>query len=134
MLRRARLKDPLKAKHLKKALESLAEEGVTQLFRQQVGGEFVIGAVGALQIDVMAQRVADEYGIEVVFETCPFETARWLQGPQDKIDAFIDRHKTAIAEDIDGAVVFLAKSSWEVGYSQEKYPDVTFAKTRERAT
>ena len=29
MLRRARLKDPLKAKHLKKALESLAEEGVT---------------------------------------------------------------------------------------------------------
>ncbi|WBQ09413.1 peptide chain release factor 3 [Hyphomonadaceae bacterium ML37] len=134
MLRRARLKDPLKAKHLKKALESLAEEGVTQLFRQQVGGEFVIGAVGALQIDVMAQRVADEYGIEVVFETCPFETARWLQGPQDKIDAFIDRHKTAIAEDIDGAVVFLAKSSWEVGYSQEKYPDVIFAKTRERAT
>jgi peptide chain release factor 3 len=82
MLRRARLKDPLKAKHLKKALESLAEEGVTQLFRLQVGGEFVIGAVGALQIDVMSQRVADEYGIEVEFEPSPYDTARWLSGPE----------------------------------------------------
>ena len=29
ILQRVRVKDPLKAKHLKKALESLAEEGVT---------------------------------------------------------------------------------------------------------
>ena len=132
MLRRARLKDPLKAKHLKKALESLAEEGVTQLFRLQVGGDYVIGAVGALQIDVMAQRVADEYGLEVVFETASFETARWLSGPPDKIADFIDRHKTAMAEDIDGALVFLAKSGWEVSYSQEKWPDLTFSRTKER--
>jgi len=132
ILRRARLKDPLKAKHLKKALESLAEEGVTQLFRLQVGGEFVIGAVGALQIDVMAQRVADEYGVEVVFEACPYETARWISGAAGDIDSFIDRHKSAIAEDIDGALVFLAKSSWEVSYSQEKWPAITFSNTRER--
>lgn len=132
MLRRARLKDPLKAKHLKKALESLAEEGVTQLFRLQVGGEFVIGAVGALQIDVMAQRVADEYGIEVEFEASPYDTARWLGGPDSDIAAFIDRHKTAIAEDIDGSPVFLAKSAWEVSYSQEKFPEVTFSATKER--
>lgn len=132
LLRRARLKDPLKAKHLKKALESLAEEGVTQLFRLQVGGDFVIGAVGALQIDVMAQRVADEYGIDVVFEPSPYETARWISGAPDKIETFIDRHKTAIAEDIDGALVFLAKSNWEVGYSQEKWPDIGFSRTKER--
>ncbi|WP_019961395.1 peptide chain release factor 3 [Woodsholea maritima] len=132
MLRRARLKDPLKAKHLKKALESLAEEGVTQLFRLQVGGEYVVGAVGQLQIEVMAERVDTEYGIEVTFETASFETARWLDGPSDKIDAFIDRHKTAIAEDIDGAIVFLAKSAWEVSYSEEKHPDIRFLKAKER--
>lgn len=133
ILRRARLRDPLKAKHLKKALESLAEEGVTQLFRLQVGGEFVVGAVGQLQIEVMSERVASEYGVEVTFEACPYETARWLDGDADKIEAFIDRHKTAIAEDIDGAAVFLAKSSWEVSYSQEKYPDVRFSATKERS-
>ncbi|MEO1037909.1 MAG: peptide chain release factor 3 [Pseudomonadota bacterium] len=133
ILRRARLKDPLKAKHLKKALESLAEEGVTQLFRLQLGGEFVVGAVGPLQIEVMAERVATEYGVDVTFEPCPFETARWLGGDSDKIEAFIDRHKTSVAEDIDGSVVFLAKSAWEVSYSQEKFPDVSFDATKERS-
>jgi peptide chain release factor 3 len=133
MLRRARLKDPLKAKHLKKALESLAEEGVTQLFRLQLGGDFVIGAVGALQIEVMAQRVADEYGLEVTFEPSPYDTARWLTGPDAKIAEFIDRHKSAMAEDIDGDLVFMAKSAWEVNYSQEKWPDLTFSRTKERA-
>jgi peptide chain release factor 3 len=133
MLRRARLKDPLKAKHLKKALESLAEEGVTQLFRLQLGGDFVIGAVGALQIDVMAQRVADEYGLEVTFEPSPYDTARWLSGPEAKVSEFIDRHKSAMAEDIDGDLVFMAKSSWEVNYSQEKWPDLVFSRTKERA-
>lgn len=132
MLRRARLKDPLKAKHLKKALESLAEEGVTQLFRLQVGGEYIIGAVGALQIDVMAQRVADEYDLEVVFEASPYDTARWISGPEAKVEEFIERHKSAIAEDIDGALVFMAKSAWEVNYSQEKWPDLEFSRTRER--
>ncbi len=132
ILRRARLKDPLKAKHLKKALESLAEEGVTQLFRLQVGGDFVVGAVGALQIDVMAERVAAEYGVDVVFEPAPFDTARWISGPDDKVQAFADRHKTAIAEDIDGDLVFLAKSAWEVSYSQEKHPDLAFDRAKER--
>src|SRR4029077_14070926 len=33
ILRRVRLNDVMKAKHLKRALESLAEEGVTQVFR-----------------------------------------------------------------------------------------------------
>lgn len=132
LLRRARLRDPLKAKHLKKALESLAEEGVTQLFRLQVGGDFVVGAVGALQIDVMAERVAAEYNLEVTFEPSPYDTARWITGDRDKLDAFIDRHKSAIAEDIDGALVFMAKSAWEVSYTAEKFPDIAFHKAKER--
>ena len=133
ILRRARLADPLKAKHLKKALESLAEEGVTQLFRPIIGGDFVVGAVGQLQIDVMRERVAAEYGLDVDFEPAPYETARWLTGPDDKIEAFADRHKSAMAEDISGDVVFLAKSAWEVSYSEEKFPDLSFHRAKERS-
>ena len=33
ILRRVRLADPMKQKHLARALESLAEEGVTQVFK-----------------------------------------------------------------------------------------------------
>jgi peptide chain release factor 3 len=47
ILQRVRVKDPLKAKHLKKALEGLAEEGVTQLFRPMFGADFIVGAVWA---------------------------------------------------------------------------------------
>ena len=133
ILRRARLADPLKAKHLKKALESLAEEGVTQLFRPVLGGDFIVGAVGSLQIDVMRERVAAEYGLEVAFEAAPYETARWLGGTEQQIEAFADRHKSAMAVDIDGNPVFLAKSNWEVSYSEEKFPDLVFHRVRERA-
>lgn len=133
ILRRARLADPLKAKHLKKALESLAEEGVTQLFRPTIGGDFIVGAVGALQIDVMRERVAAEYGLEVDFEPAPYETARWITGERAKLEAFADRHKSAMAEDINGDPVFLAKSSWEVSYSEEKFPDVKFHRAKERS-
>src|SRR6185312_1122352 len=48
ILQRVRVKDPLKAKHLKRALEGLAEEGVTQLFRTIIGADFIVGAVGQL--------------------------------------------------------------------------------------
>src|SRR6201992_288176 len=54
ILRRVRVKDPLKAKHLKKALEGLAEEGVTQLFRPLFGADFIVGAVGQLQFEVVS--------------------------------------------------------------------------------
>ena len=133
LLRRARTKDPLKAKHLRKALESLAEEGVTQLFRPNMGADIIVGAVGALQIEVMAERIKTEYGLEVIFEIPPYQTARWLvcADPQ-KIEDFTAKNRNTMAEDLDGAPVYLAKSPWDIGYAQEKNPDIEFQKVKER--
>ncbi len=133
ILRRARVRDPMKQKHLKKALESLAEEGVTQLFRPQIGSDLIVGAVGALQIDVMAERVAAEYGLEVDFEMAPFNLARWLTCDDDAvIEAFMEKNKSMTGTDLDGAPVYLAKNSWDVGYAQEKNPSIRFSATKER--
>ncbi len=133
ILRRVRVKDPLKAKHLKRALEGLAEEGVTQLFRPTMGSsDFVVGAVGPLQFEVMADRLTDEYGLEVIFEPAPFAEARWLTGEKPDLEDFAGKHRPQMAEDIDGAPVFLAKSAWEIGYVGERYAKVTFSKTKER--
>lgn len=133
ILRRARPLDPLKAKHLRKALESLAEEGVTQLFRPAMGSDMIVGAVGALQIDVMAERIKTEYNLEVAFETGMYSTARWISGPDDKVKNFIANNQGALATDLDDAPVLLAKSAWDVGYAQEKNPDLKFLKAKERA-
>ena len=132
ILRRVRVKDPLKAKHLKKALEGLAEEGVTQLFRPIIGADFIVGAVGQLQFEVMADRLSGEYGLDVIFEAAPFAEARWLGGTRAAIEDFSNKHRSAMAEDIDGQPVFLAKSAWEIGYVGERFPDVDFQRTKER--
>ncbi len=133
ILRKARTKDPLKAKHLKKALESLAEEGVTQLFKPQMGSDIIVGAVGALQIEVMSERIKTEYGLEVIFEAPPYQTARWLSCDDPaKIEDFSAKNRNTMAEDIDGDPVYLAKSSWDVGYAEEKNPDIKFLKAKER--
>ncbi|HEY3696436.1 peptide chain release factor 3 [Phenylobacterium sp.] len=132
ILQRVRVKDPLKAKHLKKALEGLAEEGVTQLFRPIVGADFIVGAVGPLQFEVMADRLSNEYQLDVIFEPSPYGEARWLTGAKADIDAFIDTHRTGMASDIDDQPVYLAKSSWDVGYAAERHPELGFERTKER--
>jgi len=132
ILQRVRVKDPLKAKHLKKALEGLAEEGVTQLFRPTLGADFIVGAVGQLQFEVMADRLANEYQLDVIFEPSPYAEARWLAADHADMDDFTGKHRTAIAEDIDGQTVFLAKSAWEISYLTERFPKVRFLKTKER--
>ncbi len=132
ILQRVRVKDPLKAKHLKKALEGLAEEGVTQLFRPMIGADFIVGAVGQLQFEVMADRLANEYQLEVMFEPSPFAEARWITGARADIEDFTGKHRGAMGQDSDEQPVFLGKSAWEVGYVMERYPRVTFNKAKER--
>jgi peptide chain release factor 3 len=134
LLRRARVKDPMKAKHLRKALESLGEEGVTQLFKPTIGSDMIVGAVGQLQFEVMIERVAAEYNLEVVFEPAPYNVARWLSCDDPKIlEDFLERNKSASGTDLDDAPVYLAKNAWDVGYAQEKNPQIRFTATKERA-
>jgi len=133
ILQRVRVKDPLKAKHLKKALEGLAEEGVTQLFRPVIGSDFIVGAVGQLQFEVMADRLANEYQLDVIFEASPYAEARWLSGEKAEVEDFANKHKGAMGADIDDQPVFLAKSAWEIGYVSERFPKIGFERSKERA-
>ena len=132
ILQRVRVKDPLKAKHLKKALEGLAEEGVTQLFRPEIGADFIVGAVGQLQFEVMADRLGAEYNLDVIFEPSPYAEARWVVADKADLEDFASKYRPQMATDIDQNPVFLAKSSWETGYVGERFPKVTFSKTLER--
>ena len=134
ILQRIRLDDPMKAKHMRRALESLAEEGVTQVFKPHLGANWIIGVVGRLQLEVLAARIENEYEIKVGFEAAPFETARWVSAEEPvELKRFIEAHRGNMADDRDGAPVFLAKSNWELGYTAEKWPLIRFSATRERA-
>jgi peptide chain release factor 3 len=133
ILRRVRLDDPMRAKHLKRALEDLAEEGVTQVFRPVIDSSYVVGVVGQLQLDVLAQRIETEYGVHAHFEAAPFDTARWVDADDPRmLKRFLDRNRSAIAEDRDGAPVYMARNFWDMGRIQEDWPEVRFSATRER--
>ena len=84
ILRRVRLADPMKQKHLTRALESLAEEGVTQVFKPMIGAQWIVGVVGSLQLDVLRARLRAEYGLDADLEQRPYDTARWIGGPRSR--------------------------------------------------
>ena len=48
------------------------------------------------------------------------------------VEDFVNKHKSAMGQDIDEAPVFLGKSSWEIGYVTERFPKIRFERTRER--
>jgi peptide chain release factor 3 len=133
ILRRVVLKDPTKTKQLRKALDDMAEEGVTQVFYPDIGSNWIIGVVGQLQLDVLLSRLDAEYKVAAGLEIAPFETARWVsaEDPAD-LKGFMELNRGAMAKDRDGNPVFMAKSAWEVGYIADRYSKVKFAATRER--
>jgi peptide chain release factor 3 len=132
ILRRVRLGDPMKQKHLARALESLAEEGVTQVFKPVIGAQWIVGVVGMLQLDVLKSRLVAEYDLDADLEASPYDSARWLQGSEAELEKFASANRGGMATDRDGAPVFLAKSAWEIGYVTDRFSNVKFLKTRER--
>ena len=132
ILRRVALKDPTKTKQLRKALDDLSEEGVIQVFYPEIGGQWIVGVVGQLQLDVLISRLEAEYKVEAMLEAAPFDTARWLKGPDAALRQFAEFNKSNLAKDRDGDPVFMARSAWDVGYQQEKNPELVFSATKER--
>lgn len=132
LLKSARALDPLKSKHLGDALKQIAEEGGASVFKPVVGAEWIVGVVGVLQFEVMADRIKNEFNLPVMFEPTQYFTARWVSS-EDKLEMkkFTDANRLNLAEDNDGALVFLARNAWHLNKAQEDFPKVKFAKVKE---
>lgn len=122
--------DPMKRKQLQKGLEQLSEEGVVQIYRQPGMGDKdpVLGAVGALQFEVLQHRLAAEYGVEVKIDRLPYVQCRWIVGPGANPDS-LNREDSRVFLDRDGNYVVLFKSEWALRWSTENYKDVQFLTT-----
>ncbi|HYK99882.1 MAG TPA: peptide chain release factor 3 [Steroidobacteraceae bacterium] len=135
IFRRAVLKDPLRMKALQKGLSQLCEEGATQLFRPVRNNELILGAVGQLQFEVVAFRLADEYGVQCVFEPVTVYTARWIDSAdQQRLEEFRARAHEHLALDHAGALVYLAPSRVNLQLTIERWPGIVFHETREHAS
>ena len=131
LLQGVRAGDPMKAKHLEKALMQFAEEGAAKVFKPAVGSGFVVGVVGALQFEVLASRIELEYGLPVRFEASRFTSARWVKGERRAVDAFVNSNKQHIAHDHDGDIVYLTRLQWDIDRVERDFPDLTLSATKE---
>ncbi|MEM9388417.1 MAG: peptide chain release factor 3 [Pseudomonadota bacterium] len=135
LFRRVVLADPLKAKQLQKGVTQLCEEGATQLFKPLVSNDLILGAVGILQFDVVAHRLKHEYGVQARFESVSVHTARWIGCDDEKRFAeFKRKQEEHLALDHADELVFLASTRVALRLAAERFPEVTFAATREHGT
>jgi len=132
LLQKVRPDDPMKAKHLGRALQQLAEEGAARVIKPSVGADWIVGVVGTLQFEVMADRIRTEYDIPVRFEPTELMTARWVGGEPQMIKKFLDGNRAAVGVDHDGEPVFLARNAWHLNKATEDWPGLQFMKTREQ--
>ena len=131
LLQKVRAVDPLKAKHLGKALEQIAEEGGASVFKPSVGSDWIVGVVGALQFEVLADRIRTEFDVPVIFEPTSYITARWVSGPDKSVENFIAKNTGTMATDHDGSPVFLARNAWHLGKAEEDFTDIKLLKIKE---
>lgn len=126
---RVTAKDPMKAKHLEKGLSQLSEEGATQLFIRRNSNEKMLGAVGALQFEVVKFRLEDEYSVQATYEAVSWAGVRWLKFPDKKVeDKFCFEYSSVIMEDREKRICYAVRTEWDLKLAQDKNPEVKFFK------
>ncbi|MBN8911970.1 MAG: peptide chain release factor 3, partial [Rhizobiales bacterium] len=127
ILRRIRLEDAIKAKKLKDAIREMAEEGVVQVFSPIDGTQPIVGVIGALQLDVLADRLVHEYGLKTDFDPAPCDAVRWIRAKDPAaLKRFVDSNRSTVATDLDGDYVYLPASIFNLNYNAGKNPDIEF--------
>ena len=132
LFRVTRPRDPFKAKQLQKGLRELGEEGAIQVFERAWNNTLLLGAVGELQFDVVADRLAREYKVDALYDSANIATARWLTFPDAATHrSFENETSASMATDVDGNPVFLAANKYILQVTMERWSKVGFHTTRE---
>lgn len=132
LFRAVRIKNPLKMKQLQKGLQQLGEEGAVQVFRPHNGGDLILGAVGVLQFEVVTARLANEYGVDAVFESVSIWSARWVScSDRKKLAEFEKANILNLATDAGSNLTYLAPNRVNLSLTEERWPDIRFHETRE---
>jgi peptide chain release factor 3 len=128
------LKNPLRTKQLQQGLAQLGEEGAIQVFKPEMGGNMLLGAVGQLQFEVVQHRLKGEYDADIRLESSQYTGARWItaDSPAELRD-FINAYPQRMAKDAADTLAYLCTSPYDVRLAQERFPKIHFHPLREHA-
>ena len=128
------LKNPLRTKQLQTGLAQLGEEGAIQVFRPEMGGAMLLGAVGQLQFEVVQHRLKAEYDCDVRLESCQYTGARWITADTPaELREFVNAYPARMAQDAANTLAYLCTSPYDVRLAQERFPKIHFHPLREHA-
>ncbi|CAM4031903.1 peptide chain release factor 3 [Comamonas aquatilis] len=128
------LKNPLRTKQLQQGLMQLGEEGAIQVFKPDVGGNMLLGAVGQLQFEVVQHRLKTEYDCDVRLESCQYTGARWITADSPaELREFENAYPMRLAHDAADTLAYLCTSPYDVRLAQERFPKIHFHPLREHA-
>ena len=128
------LKNPLRTKQLQQGLAQLGEEGAIQVFKPEIGGPMLLGAVGQLQFEVVQHRIKTEYDADIRLEGCQYTGARWITADTPaELRAFVDAYPARMARDAADTLAYLCTSPYDVRLAQERFPKIHFHPLREHA-
>ena len=128
------LKNPLRTKQLQTGLEQLGEEGAIQVFKPEMGGAMLLGAIGQLQFEVVQHRLRGEYDCDVRLENSSYTGARWITADTStELKEFINAYPQRMATDAAHSLAYLCTSPYDVRLAQERFPKSHFHPLREHA-
>ena len=128
------LKNPLRTKQLQQGLAQLGEEGAIQVFKPEVGGNMLLGAVGQLQFEVVQHRLKGEYDADIRLEGSQYTGARWITADTPaELREFVNAYPQRMAKDAADTLAFLCTSPYDVRLAQERFPKIHFHPLREHA-
>lgn len=121
----ARPLDTGKVKQFRKGLAQLDEEGVVQVLRDPDAAESspVLAAVGQLQFDVFADRLADEFNAPIEVLSAPYESIRATDAASARRLRSIGGIR--IMERSDGMMVALFESQYRLARLLADEPELT---------
>ena len=117
-------KDPSKHKQFRKGIEQLDQEGVVQVLRSDKRGEQapVFAAVGPMQFEVAAHRMATEIGAAIMMESLPYQVARVVE-PEDA--EFMSKQVSCeVLTRSDGVMLVLFSTPWRLEGFQRDNPSI----------
>ena len=128
------LNNPLRSKQLQTGLTQLGEEGAIQVFKPEIGGPMLLGAIGQLQFEVVQHRLKTEYDCDIRLESCQYTGARWITADTPaQLRAFCDAYPQRMARDAADTLAYLCTSPYDVRLAQERFPQIHFHPLREHA-
>ena len=128
------LKNPLRTKQLQQGLAQLGEEGAIQVFKPEMGGNMLLGAIGQLQFEVVQHRLKSEYDADVRLEGSQYTGARWITADSPaELKEFVFAYPQRMARDAADTLAYLCTSPYDVRLAQERFPKIHFHPLREHA-